>query len=210
LKPWITTQGPQRAASARRRLAAHIRRLLACGLISALLASLCPFVGRAQEGAGEYEVKAAFLFNFAKFIDWPDNSFAGPQSPFSVCVLGLDPFGRALDDTLKGKMIAGRPVAVLRLREAAAARQCQIAFVSASEKSRFSSIFSAMRGSSVLLVGDTENFAASGGAIQFTFEENHIRFTINTDAAERAKLQISSKLLALATIVRDTPGRGKG
>lgn len=179
-------------------------------MISALLASLCGFAARAQEEASEYQVKAAFLFNFAKFIDWPENSFASPQSPFSVCVLGADPFGRALDDALRGKAIAARPVVVSRLRDPAMARQCQIAFVSASEKSRLPSVFGAVRGSSVLLVGETENFAASGGTIQFTLEDNHIRFTINTDAAERSRLQISSKLLALARIVRDTPRNGKG
>jgi hypothetical protein len=146
------------------------------------------------------------LFNFAKFVDWPSSSFAGPQSAFSICIMGADPFGRIIDDSLRGKAIGGHPVAVERARDANEARHCQMVFVGYSEKGRVAEILGSLRGTNALIVGETEGFAAAGGAIQFAIEENHVRFLINPDAAERAGLKLSSKLLALATIVHD--GRG--
>lgn len=179
-------------------------------VILAVIGLLRAPAGRAQDAPSEYQVKAAFLFNFAKFIDWPESSFETPQSPFSVCVVGADPFGRALDDALRGKTVANRPVVVSRLKDPGLARQCQIAFISSSEKSHLPAILEAFRGTNGLIVGDADGFAAAGGTIQFTLEEHRVRFTINTDAAERARLQISSKLLALAKIVRYAPPNGKG
>jgi hypothetical protein len=162
-----------------------------------------------SNGTTGYEVKTAFLFNFAKFIDWPASSFAGPQSPFTICVLGQDPFGTLLDDTLQGKMIGIRPFAVRRLRDKTEAQHCQIVFVSSSESSRLAEILGSMQGQHVLLVGDTNGFATMGGTIEFTLEDSHVRFTINGDAADRSGLTFSSKLLSLATIVRDE-GHAKG
>ena len=155
-------------------------------------------------------MKAAFLFDFGKFVEWPEGSYASAKSPFSICVLGEDPFGAALDQTLHGKFIASRAVSLSRVKDAASAQHCQIVFVSRSEKSRLATIFASFRGSNALLVGETDGFAALGGAIQFTLEENHIRFAINPDAIRRAGLQVSSQLLALAKIVRDEPNGGKG
>lgn len=178
-------------------------------MIWAVLGSLCAFVGPAQEGPSEYQVKAAFLFNFGKFVQWPQSSFTNPQAPFWVCVLGEDPFGSALDDTLRGKAIDGHPVSVTRIKDAASARGCQIVFVGASEKARLPAILGSLRAWNALVVGETEGFAASGGGIQFLLEENRVRFAINPDAIRRAGLQVSSRLLALAKIVRDAPGAGK-
>lgn len=152
-----------------------------------------------------YEVRAAFLFNFAKFIDWPSGSFANPQSPFTICVLGKDPFRNILDDELQGKTIGDRPLVVRRLNDKVEARRCQILFVSTSEQAHLAEIFASLQGANVLLIGDTLDFAAFGGTIEFTLEENHVRFTINIDAANRSGLIISSKLLALAKIVHDQP-----
>jgi hypothetical protein len=159
---------------------------------------------------GEYQLKAAFLFNFAKFVEWPQSSFANPRSPFEICILGNDPFGPAIDDVLRGKAIGEHPVVVARPKEVADARHCQILFVSSSEQKRLPAILAALKGTNALVVGETDGFAVSGGIIQFTLEEERVRFMINTDAAERAGLQISSKLLALARIVRDAPGNAKG
>ena len=159
----------------------------------------------------EYQLKAAFLFNFAKFIDWPEKSFAGPHSAFTICVIGQDPFGGALDEYL-AKTIGGRPVQLARFPSASApprARSCQIAFVSASERSHFHGVVEGLHGSAALLVGDADGFAASGGTIEFTLEDNHIRFSINPEAAQRADLKLSSKLLALAKIVHDGTNNGK-
>jgi hypothetical protein len=156
-----------------------------------------------------YEIKAAFLFNFAKFIDWPPSSFSTPQSPYTICILGRDPFGNVLDETLKGKTIGDRPLAVRRLTDKAEARHCQIAFVSSSETAHLVEIVGSLQGANVLLVGESNGFAAMGGTIEFTLEDNHVRFAINTDAANRSGMKFSSKLLALAKIVHDE-GRSKG
>jgi hypothetical protein len=154
-------------------------------------------------------MKAAFLFNFGKFIEWPESSFPADNAPFAICVLGEDPFGGSLD-ALRGKFIGHRSVAVWRIKKADAGFRCQVLFVSASERSRVPEIIRALRGSNVLLVGDTDSFAASGGAIEFTLENDRIRFAINPDAIQRAGLQVSSQLLALAKIVRDDRSDGKG
>jgi len=154
-------------------------------------------------------LKAAFLFNFAKFTEWPSEAFPSAPSPFLVCVLGKDPFGRVLDDTLQGKSIAERPIVIERLRDMAGARHCQVVFVSRSEDSRLAAIFRALRGSIALLVGETDGFARFGGTIELTLEEDRVGFIINPDAAGRAGLRLSSKLLALAKIVHDDSSNGK-
>ncbi len=166
--------------------------------------------GAQSQSVGEYEVKAAFLYNFAKFIDWPDSSFAGPSAPFAICVLGVDPFGRALDDALESKAIGSHPVALARLQEVAQARRCQMVFVSSSESRRLPEIEDRLRGASVLLVGDFPGFADAGGTLQFIIQDNRVRFLINTDAAQRAGLRLSSKLLSVARVVHDSAGNGKG
>jgi len=160
-------------------------------------------------GTTGHEVKAAFLFNFAKFIDWPPSSFASPTTPFTVCVLGQDPFGNILDYTLQGKMVGDRPLAVRRLKDKAEARSCQIVFVSSSENVHMVEILKSLQEANVLLVGETAGFATMGGAIEFTLEENHVRFTINIDAVDPSGLKFSSKLLALAKIAHDE-GHSKG
>jgi hypothetical protein len=179
-------------------------RILAVVLLMIILFSLSS-VARAQANTpGEYELKAAFLFNFAKFIDWPSSSFASSKSPFTICVLGEDPFGRALDDNLRGKMIGDQSVAILRSKDKAEARRCQVVFVSSSETGHLAEVLESLRGANLLVVGDTTGFASAGGTIEFTLDqENHVRFTINTDAADRAGLKFSAKLLALAKIVHD-------
>lgn len=154
----------------------------------------------------EYQLKAAFLLNFAKFIDWPDESFADSQSPFIICVIGRDPFGSVLDGYLSGKTIAERGVEVDRFPTSGplvVARRCQIAFVSSSEQPRFRGVIESFQRQSILLVGDADGFTAAGGAIEFVLEEQHIHFAINPGAVERANLKISSKLLSLAEIVHD-------
>jgi hypothetical protein len=179
-----------------------------------ILAMLLPFASApldwAQaEPSGEYQLKAAFLFNFAKFIDWPTTSFPNPQSPFVVCILGPDPFGHAIDEVLKGKTIADRPVAIVRIKTIAQVRQCHMVFISQSESFHLADIVQALHGSSVLLVGEADGFAEAGGTIQFALENNHVRFLINPDAAARAGLKVSSKLLSLARVVHDSPGNAR-
>jgi hypothetical protein len=187
------------------------RRALCIVAIGAMALAFPCWRVKAQDSAPtEYQLKAAFLFNFAKFVDWPASSFASAQAPFAICILGEDPFGAAIDDTLRAGTIEGRAVTVERIHDASQLRSCQVAFISASEKDHMREILQSVRGANVLLVGETTGFAAAGGAIQFQLQDNHIRFSINPDAAERAGLCVSSKLLSLATIVHDSAGKGKG
>jgi len=155
----------------------------------------------------EYEIKAAFLYNFAKFVEWPSNAFKGPKQPLNICVFGRDPFGRALDDALLGKAIGDHPTALAHAHQLPELAGCHVVFVSAAETPRLAEILGNLRGHNVLVVGETEGFASSGGVIQFVLDENRVRFAINPDAANRAGLKVSSKLLALAIIVHD-PGHG--
>jgi uncharacterized protein DUF4154 len=151
----------------------------------------------------EYEIKAAFLYNFAKFVEWPPTVFGGPKVPLNICVFGRDPFGRALDDALLGKAIGDHPATLERARQISELATCHIVFISGGESPRLAEVLGSLRGRNVLLVGETEGFASAGGAIQFVLDENRVRFVVNPDAANRAGLKISSKLLALATIVHD-------
>jgi hypothetical protein len=189
----------------------NIRRLFWFGVAGILfLVSTAP-LGRSQNAMpSEYKLKAAFLFNFAKFVDWPEGTFVNSQSAFAVCVLGKDPFGHLLDDALSSKKIADRPVVVERLKDKGEARRCQMVFVSATEGDSLPAVLDAVRGASVLLIGETPDFAASGGTIEFTLEDSRIRFLINTDAADRARLRVDSKLLALAKVVHDEGRSSKG
>lgn len=151
----------------------------------------------------EYQVKAAFLYNFAKFIEWPPEAFPTEKSPISFCIFGHDPFGNALDEVLRGKSVNNREFLVRRAREYAEPKTCQLVFVSGHEDRHLSEILNSVRGASALVVGESEKFAERGGTLQFFLENNKLRFAVNVDAAKRARLQISSKLLALARIVHD-------
>jgi hypothetical protein len=162
-------------------------------------------VAQAQSNSpSEYQLKAAFLFNFAKFIEWPQHAFATPQAPFTICVFGKDPFGSSLDEALADKKIGDRSILIQRPKDKMELRHCQIAFVSSSETERVADIVEGLQGTSVLLVGESGGFAESGGTIEFMLEQGHVRFSINPDAAEHANLRLSSKLLALAKIVHGT------
>lgn len=156
----------------------------------------------------EYQIKAAFLYNFVKFVEWPAETLPGDR-PIIVGVLGKDPFGLALDDVILGKAVDGHPIQILRTNSVQDLRSCRIAFISPSEAKRLPEILAGLRGSSVLTVGEADHFAQLGGMIQFTLEGNKVRFAINVDAAERAHLKVSSKLLSLATVIHDEAGRGR-
>jgi hypothetical protein len=153
--------------------------------------------------ATEYEIKAAFLYNFAKFVDWPPSAFNDPKQPMGICVYGRDLFGHALEDILLGKSIGDHPVLLGRAKQVSDLAGCQIIFLTASETPRLPEIIAFQGSRNVLIVGESEGFAAAGGTIQFVLDQNRVRFVINPDAAERAGLKISSKLLALAVIVHD-------
>ena len=145
----------------------------------------------------EYEVKAAFLYKFGNFVDIPKS----PGAPFIVTILGDDPFGDAIDETVRGKSIGGRPIQIRRTRKLEDAVRSEIVFVSASEKARMREILDAFRNTQTLTVGDIDGFAAAGGMIGFVLEQSRVRFEINPGAAEQAGIRINAKLLALARII---------
>jgi hypothetical protein len=158
-----------------------------------------------SSASSEYQVKAAFLFHFAQFVDWPPESFQGAGSPLTYCTVGGDPFRGALDSSLSGKTIEGRPVRVMHFKEATEIRGCQILFVGAADKKFVSGTLTSLNRSPVLTVGESAQFAQEGGMIGFLLEDNKVRFDINLEAAEGAKLKISARLLALARTVIGGP-----
>jgi hypothetical protein len=155
------------------------------------------------------QVKAAFLYNFAKFIEWPAASYAGAEAPFVIGVLGEDPIRPELEQMVAGKSVNGRAFQVRKLAYGQDLRRCQILFINASEGKHLPAVLHHLQASSVLVVGDTENFVELGGAVRFFVEADRMRFEINVDAVNRARLNVSSKLLSLAWLTTD-PQHGGG
>jgi len=167
-----------------------------------LLFSLICFLGWgafAQDAAPtEYQIKAAFLYNFVKFVDWPPQSFATPSSPIVIGVLGENVFGDNLEQAVHDKIINNHPLQYKKFDSVAEATNCQVLFISASEKNRFPQILDTLRGRSILTVSESDRFIAAGGIINFVIVNNRVRFQINNESARKAGLTISSDLLNLA------------
>ena len=162
--------------------------------------------------SSEYLIKAGFIYNFAKLVEWPTASFAQPDSPIVIGILGEDPFGATLDRIVADKKINGRGFAVKRVkwsRDFKDLRDCNILFVSSSEKEHIESVIDAMRGLPILTIGDAPGFAKRGGIINFMLEDNKVRFEVNVEAAKHADLTISSRLLTLARIVQQAAADGR-
>ena len=155
-----------------------------------------------QISSREYMIKAAFLYNFAKFIEWPPKTFEDSKSPVRLCVLGKNPFGIALE-SIEGKTIHGRKLIIEQLNSTKEIKICHMLFISESEKKQLDYILNNIKDLNVLTIGDTENFARLGVIINLTMAKKKIRFKINLDAANRAGLKISSKLLKLANIIQE-------
>ena len=153
--------------------------------------------------AGEYELKAAFLYKFASFVEWPDAASNGPPC---IAVLGQDPFGPALDEVVKGKSYHGRNFEIRRFKAGQESHNCQILFIGASEHKRLSAVLDRLQGAAVLTVGDFPGFCESGGMVNLGLADNKVRLEINVEAAEKAGLHLSSRLLSLARIVRAAQG----
>jgi len=173
---------------------------VACRL--ALLALVTTHVQGQSPIPDEYQVKAAFLFNFAKFVEWPAAAFKGPEDPLAICVLGQDPFGTILEDVVRNKTVSNRAFVIREVSNAQQAISCQIVFVSASERKRFRPLLDGLKGRSILTVGEAEDFTANGGIINFKLKDARVRIEIDAGAADRAGLRISSKLLSLADIAK--------
>jgi hypothetical protein len=157
--------------------------------------------------SSEYLVKAGFIYNFAKFVEWPSTAFAEPDSPIVIGVLGTDPFGDIINRVVEGKKIGSRGFVVRRfkwskeLKDLKEFKECRILFVSSSEKLHFEEIVEAVKGLPILTVGETPGFAERGGMIRLMLEDNRVRFEVNVAAARDGNLNISSRLLTLARII---------
>ncbi len=165
-------------------------------------------ISQAQQSAPtEYQVKAAYLYNFGKFVDWSAAS-AAKRDGFQICVLGQDPFGPALDAALARQSIDGKSVMARRITKPQDAFGCRILFISASEDRQLKGIFAVLDGAGILTVSDIPQFSQRGGMIEFTLEGNRVRFEVNLGPAEAAGLTLSSELLKVAVAVRRNTSSG--
>lgn len=157
----------------------------------------------------EYQVKAAFLFHFGQFVDWPAEAFHDASAPLTYCTLGEDLFRGALETSLNGKSIGSHPLRIRHLTQTREAAGCQVLFLAVEEKS-VGETLERLKGLPVLTVGDSKQFAQEGGMIGFCLEDNKVRFEINLGAAEQAGLKIRARLLTLAKKVIVAPATAKG
>lgn len=151
----------------------------------------------------EYRLKAAFLSNFAQFVEWSPEAFTNASEPINICVLGRNPFGSNLHNAVRGKVVATRTVAVREIRDAKQVSRCHMLFISAAEQERSGQLIAELKGPNVLTVGETDQFVATGGIMSFRITDSRVRFVIDASAASAAKLTISSKLLSLAENTRN-------
>jgi hypothetical protein len=164
--------------------------------------ALCLLTITAQaQSATEYQVKAAFLFNFAKFVEWPADAFPGADAPLQICVLGQDPFGHEFEEMIADKTVNAHRIEIIHPSGVPQAKACQVIFVASSERQQAREILRGLRGASVLSVGDTSGFAKMGGIINFVLDDGRVRFEVNVKAAERAHLKISARLLTVAKLI---------
>ena len=157
----------------------------------------------AQSRATEYQVKAAYLANFSKFVEW--SASVAKSEPFNICVLGQDPFGGTLDAAIAGETVGRIPIAVKRIAKPQDALDCRVLFVSSSEERHWDEILAALKTFHVLTVSDMREFAKRGGIVQFVLDGSRVRFEVNLVAAEPSRLKLSSELLKLAVNVRREP-----
>ena len=181
-------------------------------LLSAMAALGSHAEGLDASDSSEYLIKAGFIYNFAKLVEWPTTAFPQPDSPIVIGILGDDPFGLTLDRIVTDKKINGRGITVKRLkwgRDLKDLKDCNILFISSSEKEHLDSVVDAMKWLPILTIGDAPGFARRGGIINFTLEDNKVRFEVNVEAAKHADLTISSRLLTLARIVPQVAADGR-
>ena len=172
-------------------------------LLAPILAAGAFSLGAAPPAAEE--VKAAFICNFADFVEWP----ATADDHVTIGILGEDPFGQLIDEAAQARSIPEREIEVRRLESLDQAEELEILFIGASEEKNLASILARLHGTHVLTVGDLPGFAAAGGVIGMLVEDKRVRLEINVAAAQRAGLAISSRLLKLARLVEEAPPAGE-
>lgn len=176
-----------------------LRALLALSLA-------CVAAGPVAAAPSEYQVKAVFLFNFSRFVEWPAAAFPSAEAPFSICVFGHDPFGTDLDDVVKGETAAGRPIVVRRVEKVAAVAGCQILFLDHVESRQIDEVVAATEGHHTLTVSDVAGQAQRGFTIRLVTEQGRVRLRVDVGSARAAGLVINSNLLRSADIVSERDG----
>ena len=201
LRAWHKLRKPRelRPTSARRAWA----RIATCILLLAWIPAAAP----QSEELSEYQLKAAFLYNFAKFVEWPAEAFVDAGAPLRICVLGENPFGNGLVETVQGRKVNGHPLMVAPISETHQAKGCHMLFLSRAERKRMPQVLEVLHNSSTLTVGESDDFVRAGGVINFVLEAGKVRFEVNLRASEQARLKISSKLLSLARAVWSLPDK---
>lgn len=192
----MTHQSPQRSISQVSQRTRTAFRLLAAITVIAVTGSARP------QTPTEYQVKATYLYNFSKFVEWPANLNGDQNMPIIIGILGDDPFGPEIERTINGKTSNGRRLVIKRFQNLRALEYCHILFISSSERNSLRQTLASV-GPGVLTVGEADHFVQTGGIINFVFVENTVHFEINKAAAERAGLKISAKLLNLAHRARN-------
>jgi hypothetical protein len=176
--------------------------LCATAILVVLVLLFVPVLQAQQPKVSEYQVEATYLYNFGRFVKWPSSATVAKADAFSICVLGQDPFGPALDSTLAGETLEGKSLKVKRISTPRDAGECRILFISSTEENHLKEILATLDESCILTVSDMPAFSRRGGMIQFVLEGDKVRFEINLTKAETAKLTLSSELLKVATAVR--------
>jgi len=209
---WWTPLSPHQGVGARRCAPGHrcaLARLVRWGL-GCIAACAALAAARAQETLPpEYQIKAAFLFNFVQFVEWPEHAFSAPDAPIRIGVLGPNPFQGKLVSTVQGETVRGRPLAVEHSARLADLLDCHLIFVGASERAQLGAILNALAGRPVLTVGETPDFARRGGVVNFYLEGQKVRFEINRAAAQRQHLRLASQMVKLARLVGPEPEERK-
>jgi hypothetical protein len=193
--PLSVLSGPRHIVRRRRFL-----RAIGKWSIGSFLA-LVTVTGSPEGKPSEYDVKAAYLFNFGKFIRFPANSPSAQSATFDICIFGQETISRILEGVTHNEQIDNHPVRVVRTKGAYEDRSCAIAYISASEDERIESDLADVAGGETLTVSDAPHFLARGGMIQFVLVANHVRFAVNLDAIKRTHLVLSSELLRVAASV---------
>lgn len=181
------------------------RTLHRIGAAGALAMALCILAVRAdaQKAASIDDVKAAFVYQFANFVTWPDDVFTDPAQPITIGILGNETVAKVLRESVRDKRIGDRQIVVRELTTPQEALECQIVFLDPSDAARVDAYLAVLVGKAILTVSDDNNFTEEGGIIKLYEQQNKLRIEINVDEAARSNLTVSSKLLSLAKVVRD-------
>ena len=172
------------------------------GAMAVILSLAVPVAAETPAGPPEYLIKAAYLYNFAMFVEWPRDAFGSADAPLVIGIVGRDPFGSAIDHAVENKRISKRRIVVERVQLHQDLRHCQILFIAASERARSGELSQRLQSQPILIVDDAPEPGKRAGAVEFVVTDNKVGFAINLDAARRARLVISSKMLGLAKTVR--------